>query len=261
MKLNHWIGTLALVLMTLSFGTGDFGAQSTPQAEGTKTEVQKEQAEGPPPKDLQLKEVVGYVIPIGCPHHDPAQEAALCSKECLHPHASFALQARNRELFFLHGMSQEMRSSLVQQAGKPLVVAGDFVWQGKLRTLHPRRFEVASAERTEAAVADDVEWEGMIYFMTFIKPGPQRDTFDEQQAQELGRGHFGHIRKQAAAGKMVLAGPFGENESGKKLSGLYVYEVETLEEAQSLSLEDPSVRAGYFEVETIPWYGPKSLSR
>ena len=208
---------------------------------------------------LELKEVVGHIFAIGCPHHDPTQEASSRSKECLHPHASLALQAKNRETFFLHGLSEEMRTRVSSLAGKTVVVAGEFAWQGKLRTLHPHRVSAASAERAASAVADPPEWEGAGYFMTLIKPGPKQKTFTEEQAQELSRGHFAHIGKQAAAGHLILAGPFGENESGKKLSGLYLYAVESLEEAQRLSREDPSVKAGYFEVETVPWFGPKSL--
>ena len=53
---------------------------------------------------------------------------------------------------------------------------------------------------------------------------------------------------------VVEAGLFPNTESG-----IYLYDVASLEEAQALSDGDGSVRDGWFIAETIPWYGAASI--
>ncbi|MFT6815342.1 MAG: hypothetical protein ACJAZ3_001249 [Sphingobacteriales bacterium] len=42
---------------------------------------------------------------------------------------------------------------------------------------------------------------------------------------------------------------------GGQLRGLYIFDVQTIEEAQALSETDPAVQAGVFELELVKWYG------
>ena len=71
------------------------------------------------------------------------------------------------------------------------------------------------------------------------------------------RGHFANMGRLAADRKLVLAGPFGEND--KSFRGLFVFAVSTVGEARQLAETDPAVRAGVFIVEYLPWYGSAAL--
>jgi uncharacterized protein YciI len=51
-------------------------------------------------------------------------------------------------------------------------------------------------------------------------------------------------------GKLVIAGPL---ENGSRLRGIYVFKLDSLQEAKSWSETDPAVKAGRFEIEIHPW--------
>ena len=93
------------------------------------------------------------------------------------------------------------------------------------------------------------------YVFAFLKAGPNRDQ-DEQKAIELQRAHLDNINRLAEEGKLVLAGPFMDEGS---IRGIYVFNVESLEEAKALTATDPAIKAGRLEMELHPWYGSASL--
>ncbi|MCU0387619.1 MAG: YciI family protein [Chitinophagaceae bacterium] len=82
-----------------------------------------------------------------------------------------------------------------------------------------------------------------------IAPGPARDS--------IFRGHFSNMKTMADAGKLIIAGPIGQNE--KTYRGLYIFNVDNLEEAKKLAQTDPAVQAGIFDVEIYPWFGSAAL--
>ena len=65
-----------------------------------------------------------------------------------------------------------------------------------------------------------------------------------------------NIRRLAEDGQLVLAGPYLDDG---ELRGIYVFAVETLEEARALTETDPAVQAGRLAMELRPWYGPAAL--
>ena len=54
-----------------------------------------------------------------------------------------------------------------------------------------------------------------------------------------------------------MAGPFGDPDGVKR--GLFIFNVDSLDEARELVQSDPAVAAGIFEVELIDWYGSAAL--
>lgn len=96
------------------------------------------------------------------------------------------------------------------------------------------------------------------YVLALLKTGPNDASItDKEKRAELFKGHFGMINRLAAEGKLSLAGPFDDER--KEYRGLYVFNVETIEEAQKLTETDPSIKAGIFRVEFIKWYGSAAL--
>ncbi|MCB2209200.1 MAG: hypothetical protein KQH67_12990 [Bacteroidetes bacterium] len=93
------------------------------------------------------------------------------------------------------------------------------------------------------------------YVMAFLKRGPNRDL-DSIQASELQKAHLENIVQMAEEGNLVLAGPFfGSGE----IRGIYIFNVESIEEAQILTETDPAVQAGSLEMELKEWYGSAAL--
>ena len=89
------------------------------------------------------------------------------------------------------------------------------------------------------------------YVMAFLKAGPNQDQ-DSATAAQLQRAHLDNIFRLADEGKLALAGPFLD---GGELRGVYVFNVETLEEAKALTETDPAIKAGRLVMELHPWYG------
>lgn len=95
------------------------------------------------------------------------------------------------------------------------------------------------------------------YVMAFLKAGPVRSQ-DSLTAARLQRAHLDNITRLAEAGKLILAGPFLDDG---EVRGIYIFAVETVEEAEALTATDPSIQAGRLVMELHPWYGPAGLMK
>lgn len=93
------------------------------------------------------------------------------------------------------------------------------------------------------------------YVVALLKAGPNRGQ-DSARAMELQRAHMANISRMAEEGQLILAGPFLDDGT---LRGIYLFNVETVEEARALTETDPAVQAGRLEMELHPWYGSAAL--
>ena len=110
-----------------------------------------------------------------------------------------------------------------------------------------------NAELAKEMGADDY---GMRkYVMAFLKAGPNR-TADKAEAAKLQAAHMANIGRLAEEGKLAIAGPFLDNG---ELRGIYIFNVETIEEAKKLTETDPAIKAGSLIMELHPWYGSAAL--
>ena len=112
---------------------------------------------------------------------------------------------------------------------------------------------VYDAEKASKYGADDYGMKK--YIFAFLKRGPNRDLPKEEAAQ-LQNAHLQNIMRLAEEGKLILAGPFFGNDD---LRGIYIFDVETLEEAKSLTETDPAIKAGSLVMELKEWYGSAAL--
>lgn len=94
------------------------------------------------------------------------------------------------------------------------------------------------------------------YVIAFLKRGPNRDR-SKEESDRLQRAHMENISKLAEEGTLVLAGPFLDDGV---LRGIYIFDVETIEEAEALTKTDPAVQAGSLIMELHPWYGSAATS-
>ena len=93
------------------------------------------------------------------------------------------------------------------------------------------------------------------FIMAFLKTGKNVLT-DKAEENRLQSEHMKNINKMAEDGKLVIAGPFMDNQS---LQGIYIFDVRTIEEARELTSTDPAIKAGVLEMELHPWYGSAAL--
>ncbi|MGB0952694.1 MAG: YciI family protein [Planctomycetota bacterium] len=108
----------------------------------------------------------------------------------------------------------------------------------------------------EEAMAMQRYWFGMIY------PGPRyHDDVDPEELATIQAGHMARIGELADSGEMALAGPFEvDPEAERPFVGLFLYDVETREEAEALAASDPAVQAGRLVVEVHAWWGVSGLT-
>lgn len=92
------------------------------------------------------------------------------------------------------------------------------------------------------------------YFVALLYSGPSRDG-DDAEVQQIQAAHISRIKELIASGEMVVAGPF----DGGELRGMFIYDVESMEEAEALVSSDPAIQAGRLRAEIHAWWGPTSL--
>ena len=93
------------------------------------------------------------------------------------------------------------------------------------------------------------------YVLAFLKRG-DNTTLDTQSAMALQMEHMSNIERMAEAGQLVLAGPFlGDGE----IRGIYIFNVETIAEAETLTNTDPAIQEGVLSMELMEWYGSAGL--
>ena len=78
------------------------------------------------------------------------------------------------------------------------------------------------------------------YVLIILKTGPK--TIPEgKERDEIFKGHFANIHRLADEGKLVVAGPFGDKNDWR---GMFIFNVETVEDAQKLTATDPVIKSG-----------------
>src|ERR1044072_6757816 len=103
-------------------------------------------------------------------------------------------------------------------------------------------------EQFDQKLADKVgadEYGMKRYVMAFLKIGPNQDQ-DSAAAVQLQRAHLDNINRLVKEKKLILAGPFLDDSN---IRGIFIFNVETLEEAEALTNSDPAVKAGRLVME------------
>ncbi|KAF2079083.1 YciI family protein [Flavobacterium sharifuzzamanii] len=94
------------------------------------------------------------------------------------------------------------------------------------------------------------------YVFCLLKSG-SNTTASKEETKKLFEGHMANIGKLAKEGKLAVAGPFMKND--RNYRGIYIFNVETVEEAKALVATDPAIKANLLEAELTPWYCTAAL--
>ena len=94
------------------------------------------------------------------------------------------------------------------------------------------------------------------HYLVLLKRAPNAPKLPEAELKQLQEAHMGHLTRMGESGKMVLAGPFDEQDD-VGMRGACIYRTATKEEAKGLAEQDPMVKAGRLQVEVMAWYTEK----
>lgn len=110
-------------------------------------------------------------------------------------------------------------------------------------------------ELAAALGADDY---GMRSYVIVTLVTGKAEIDDENRLKEAFAGHFANMTRLAEEGKLVLAGPLID---AKPKRGIFIFNVETIEEAEKLVKTDPAVEAGLLDYELTRLYSSAALMK
>ena len=96
-----------------------------------------------------------------------------------------------------------------------------------------------------------------MYALVLLKRAPHGDLSKEETARVFA-GHMANIKRLAASGQLVFAGPLEKNE---RYEGIFVFNVATIAEADALLATDRAVQVGALVGEVYLLYGSAALQQ
>jgi uncharacterized protein YciI len=94
------------------------------------------------------------------------------------------------------------------------------------------------------------------YFFVMLKTGTA--VIENRQLRDsLFAGHLSNISRMEEEGKLVVAGPLGDNE--KSYRGIYIFNVPSRKEVEELLITDPAISSKLLDAELYEWYGSAAL--
>ena len=98
------------------------------------------------------------------------------------------------------------------------------------------------------------KFEPITLYFVMLKKGPDR-TQDSMTARNIQEQHLANINKLASTGKLLVAGPFLDNDNWR---GIFILKTDSLDEAEQLVKTDPAIKAGRLSYEIHPWMTGKN---
>jgi uncharacterized protein YciI len=129
------------------------------------------------------------------------------------------------------------------------IVLGSLGWAGAGRAGEPATttYDAALARRLGA------DARGMrSYVLVILRTGPTR-VAEGKTRDAMFAGHFANMQRLADAGRLVVAGPF--DDGGGDWRGLFVFAVDSIDQAKALVATDPVIQQGEMVAEYHRWYG------
>lgn len=94
------------------------------------------------------------------------------------------------------------------------------------------------------------------YVLVILKTGSTKIDHKET-VDSLFRGHMVNIGRLVKIDKLVVAGPIKKND--KTYRGIFILNVNTLDEANALLTTDPAIKEKLLDTELYEWYGSAAL--
>lgn len=106
----------------------------------------------------------------------------------------------------------------------------------------PREFEMKEGDTTYVMRR---------YVMVLLHRGKKANKYSKEESAKIQAGHMENIGRLAKEGKLLVAGPMGDDTD---LRGIFILDCETIDEAKALVDTDPAVVAGKLKPEYHPWW-------
>lgn len=94
------------------------------------------------------------------------------------------------------------------------------------------------------------------FHMALLKHGPKYSA--SGMSKDLKSAHVANVMSLLDSGKLVIAGPLGDNSD---ISGIFVFRAKSAEEARAWAESDPAVKAGFFVAEMHPWWSEDVMKK
>jgi len=95
-----------------------------------------------------------------------------------------------------------------------------------------------------------------MYVLVILKSGT--NVIENKSIRDsLFAGHLSNINRMAGLNQLIVAGPFGKNESDFR--GIFILNVSSLDDANKLLETDPAIQAKLLKPELYNWYGSAAL--
>jgi|SRR5690554_4003071 len=95
------------------------------------------------------------------------------------------------------------------------------------------------------------------YFLVILKTGTNKTT-DKELITESFRGHMENINRLVEEGKLIVAGPLGENDNNYR--GIFILNnIKTKEEVNELLQTDLAIKNKILDYDIFNWYGSAAL--
>lgn len=95
------------------------------------------------------------------------------------------------------------------------------------------------------------------YVLVILKTGENK-TATKEESNLAFKGHMENIGKLVKEGKLIVAGPLGKND--KMYRGIFILNVQTIEEAKNLVFTDPAIKTKLLAADLYEWYGSAALA-
>jgi len=115
-------------------------------------------------------------------------------------------------------------------------------------------FTAVEAQQTTTK-PEPPKYEMKQYWFVMLIKGKDRDKItDTAVINNLQAGHMANMQVMADAGKLIVAGPFGDNGNWR---GIFIFDAASKEEVEKLLQTDPAIKAGRLDYEIHPWWTAK----
>ena len=92
------------------------------------------------------------------------------------------------------------------------------------------------------------------YYIVMLLANPDKEQLDSALVAEIQQAHLDNINRLAELGKIVMAGPRGDDGN---LRGIFIMDCDSLEEAETLCKTDPAIKRKRLLYEVHPWWAAK----
>lgn len=104
--------------------------------------------------------------------------------------------------------------------------------------------------------AAEKHYEMKQYYFVMLVKGENRDEIsDTNEINRIQAGHMANIQRLYDMGKILVAGPFGDDTNWR---GIFIFDCKTRDEVEELLKTDPAIASGRLGYKIHPWWTAKN---